>query len=118
MGVEERKVREGLRLRPLLLLLPLLHPVADAGHGEDEGRVGRVLAQLAAQPLDDVPHRPGVLALVRSPDPLQQMLVGQRPPRVDPKLDHQPVLDVGELHGASGHRHPAPGIVDGLLAPG
>ena len=30
-------------------VLPLLHPVADPGHGEDEGRVGRVLAQLAAQ---------------------------------------------------------------------
>ena len=58
------------RSRPFLLLrLALRHPVADAGLGEDVAGIARVVAQLAAQPPDDVPHRPAVLALVRSPDP-------------------------------------------------
>ena len=71
----------------------------------------------AAQPPDDVSHRRGVLALVRSPDPLQQMLVGQRLPGVDRKLDQHPVLDAGERDGASRHCHPALGIVDGQVSP-
>ena len=64
-------------VRRLPRSLPLLHAVADAGLGEDVAGVVRVVAQLAAQPPHDVSHRRGVLALVRSPDPLQQALVGQ-----------------------------------------
>ena len=126
MSGEARPCRWSRWLRPrlsalsrLLRLLPLalLHPVADGGLGEDIAGIVRGVAQLAAQPPDDVSHRRGVLALVRSPDPLQQMLVGQRPPGVDRKLDQHPVLDAGERDGASSHRHPALGIVDGQVSP-
>ena len=106
-------------LSPLLRLLRIapLHPVADGGLGEDVDGVVRVVAQLEAQSPDDVSHRRGVLALVRSPDPLQQMLVGQRPPGVGRKLDQHPILDAGERDGASRHCHPALGIVDGQVSP-
>ena len=62
-----------LRSRRLPRHLALLHAVADAGLGEDIAGIARVVAQLAAQPPHDVSHRRGVLPLVRSPDPLQQV---------------------------------------------
>ena len=48
---------------------PPRHPVSNPRFVEYVGGVGGVVAQLAAQPLDDVAHRPGAAGLVRSPDP-------------------------------------------------
>ena len=82
VGLDRRReaARPSLRRRLLpLRRLRLGHAVSDAGLGEDVGGVDRAVAQLAAQPLDDGAHRPRVAGVLRSPDPAQQVLVGQRP---------------------------------------
>ena len=53
------------------------HAVADAGFGEDEGGVGRVVAELAAEVLDGGADRPHVAGVAPPPDAVEEMPVGQ-----------------------------------------
>src|SRR5262249_13875976 len=73
-------------------------PVADAGLGHDEARVGRVVTELAPQ-LPDVHAQVVALGAVPAPPHLsQQVLVREQLPRLGGELLEQRELGLGQVH--------------------
>ena len=54
--------------------------------------------------------------LSRTPDPSQQLAVGQHPARVNRKLHQHPVLDAGKRHRTPSDGHLALAVVDGQVS--
>ena len=63
--------------------LALRHAVAHPRLGKYVGGVVGVVAQLATEPLHHFANQPGFAGPFRTPDPMQQLVVGQHPPGVD-----------------------------------
>ena len=79
--------------------LSLGHAVADAALDEQVGGVGRVVLELDAKSSHegaDNAHIPGV---GRTPDPSQQLVVGDHASGVDGQLEEQVVLGGGQVQG-------------------
>ena len=77
----------GLSRLLLLRSLALLLPVADVRLVEHVGGTVLVGPQVASEILHDGRHRPCVTEVTRTPDPLQQVTVGQNLTRVDRRLE-------------------------------
>ena len=92
------------------------HAVADARRGKDILGIGGAVVQLAADGFYDGAQRPQVAAIVRAPDLLQQMSVGQHAAGVACKRDQHPVLGRGQRHCSCANGNEAFGIVDCQLA--
>ena len=56
------------------------HAVAYPRLNEDVGGIFRVVAQLASEPPHHIADHSAFAGPFRSPDPLQQLVVGQHPP--------------------------------------
>ena len=87
-----RLARSGRSGRGFGLCFAPGHAVADARLGEDVGGVAGVFAQLAAELADDGAHGPQIAAALLSPDPCQQLLVGQHTPGAGREFGQHPVL--------------------------
>ena len=83
-------------LIPLVLQLKSKHTVADTWLSKYVGRVRGDFAQLTAEILDHGAHGPQVTKVLRSSDPLKQVIVGHHSPGVDLQSGEHPVLEGGQ----------------------
>ena len=85
-----------------LMRLRFLHAIADPGLGKDVPWIVGVVSQLAPQ----VPHggtkQCTLTRVPESPDPLQNLVLGQYAPGADRQLVEELVFSRGQPHGSSG----------------
>lgn len=92
------------------------HPVADARLGEGALGVLRVLSQLVAKSHQVGAERRQAAGLLRSPDPMQQMVAGHHLSAAERRLDEHVLLRRRRLHRAAGYGYETLGVVDDQAA--
>ena len=86
------------RLKSRIGSLVSAHEIAHATPGVDVAGIAGVVAQLAAQAPHQGTQRSDLLAIVRTPHPAKQLLVGHHPSGIGRQLGQHPVLGGRQLH--------------------